>query len=289
MIVQTPGSRAQEAMTDADSVVALVEDGDLVALPSAFSGSFSAAAMSITRALIRRGVRRLHLLGVPALGFQADLLIGAGCVSTVESGSILLYEYGPARRFVTEQKAGTIAVKESTCPAIHAGLIAAEKGLPFLPVRGIIGSDILAHREAMGDWKVVDNPFGDDDPIVLVKALQPDVALFHAPLADAHGNVWVGERAELNTMARAARKVLVSFETLYEGNLLDDDRMAAATLPAVFVTALSHQPNGSWPLDGGASYDEDAGHLREYAQLSATREGFARYVERHVLALPVSA
>lgn len=276
-------------MTDPDRVASLIEDGDLVALPSAFSGRFSAAAMSLTRALIRRGVERLHLLGVPALGFQADLLIGAGCVSTVEAGSTLLYEYGPARRFVAEQKAGNIAVKESTCPAIHAGLIAAEKGLPFLPVRGIIGSDILTHREAMGDWKVVDNPFGDDDPIVLVKALQPDVALFHAPLADVHGNVWVGERAELDTMARASRKVLVSFERRYEGSLLDDDRMAAATLPAAFVTALSHQPNGAWPLDGGPLYDEDVGHLQEYARLSATADGFAQYLEQHVLAARVPA
>jgi glutaconate CoA-transferase subunit A len=266
-----------------DSLASHVRDGDLVALPSAFTGSFSGACMTVTRELIQRGVRNLHLLGVPALGYQADLLIGAGCVSIVEAGSILLYEYGPARRFVAAQRDGAIEVRDTTCPAIQAGLVAAEKGLPFLPVRGILGSDLLRHRQRLGDWRVASNPFAEHDDIVVVKAIQPDIALFHAPLADARGNVWIGARAELNTMARASRKALVTFETLYDGNLLDDDRMAAATIPAAFITAVSHQPKGALPLDGGDAYGEDETHLREYARLSQTPDGFAQYLASHVM------
>jgi glutaconate CoA-transferase, subunit A len=238
--------------------------------------------MVTTRALIKRGIKDLHLLGVPALSLQADMLIGAGCVSTIQSGSVLLYEYGPASRFVAAQKQGTIAVKDSTCPAIHAGLIAGEKGLPFMPVRGLIGSDILRHRMNQDGWQVIDNPFGANDPIVVVPALRPDVALFHAPLADRHGNVWVGRRTELITMGHAARTVLVTFEEMYEGDLSQNDELAPATLRAMFVTALSHQPNGSWPLSGGADRPEDAEHLREYARLSKTDEGFAEYLRRYV-------
>ena len=126
--------------------------------------------MDVTRSLIVRGVRQLHLLGVPSLSLQADMLIGAGCVSVVESGSILLYEYGRANRFVTAQARGAIRVKDSTCPAIHASLVAGEKGLPFLPVRGLIGSDILRYRMAHDGWRVIDNPFGENDPIVLIPA-----------------------------------------------------------------------------------------------------------------------
>ncbi len=138
-------------ITDIDSLASQVHDGDLVALPGALSGSYSAAAMSTTRALIRRGVKRLHLLGVPALGFQADLLIGAGCVDIVEAGSILLYEYGPANRFVAAQKIGEIEVRDSSCPAILAGLVAGAKGIPFMPIRGIIGSDLLRLHQRLGD------------------------------------------------------------------------------------------------------------------------------------------
>jgi glutaconate CoA-transferase subunit A len=266
-----------------DELVSHIVDGDLVALAGTFSGDFSAASMVATRALIRRGVKNLHLLGVPALSLQADLLIGAGCVSTIESGSVLLYEYGPANRFVTAQRAGTIVVKDSTCPAIHAGLIAGEKGLPFMPVRGLLGSDILSHRAERDAWRVIENPFTRSEPIVVVPAIRPEVALFQAPLADRNGNVWVGRRSELITMAHAARKVLVTFDAYYDGDLTTSDLHSPATVRSMFITALSHQPNGSWPLSGGVNAPEDAEHLREYARLSRTDEGFAEYLARFVI------
>ena len=268
--------------TDIDAFAALIPDGSSVALAHTLSGDYSAASMVATRALIRRGAKRLHLIGVPALSLQADLLIGAGCVAVVEAGSILLYEYGPAPRFIAAQKSGAIEVRDSTCPAIHAGLIAAEKGLPFLPVRGIVGSDLLRHHQARGDWKVIDNPFGTDDPIVLAGAIRPDVTLFHAPMADALGNVWIGARSELATMARSAGKTLVTYEKIYQGNLLEDAALALGTLPAIFVTAVSHQPEGAWPLGAGEFYAEDGAHLRDYARLAQTDDGFADYLARYV-------
>ena len=118
--------------------------------------------------------------------------------------------------------AGTIRMKDATCPALHAAFQAAEKGVPFMPLRGLIGSDVLAHRP---DWKMIDNPFGDDDPIVLLPAIKPDVALFHAPMADRHGNVWIGRQRELVTMAHAAAKTVVTVENIHDGNLLDDPKL----------------------------------------------------------------
>src|SRR5512134_2077415 len=116
---------------DIEALVARVENGGTLTLPTAFSGDFSGVSMAATRALIRRGVRGLNLVCVPGGSLQADILIGAGCVASIETGSMLLYEYGPARRFVAAQRAGEISVRDSTCPAIHAALIAGEKGLPF--------------------------------------------------------------------------------------------------------------------------------------------------------------
>ena len=88
-----------------------------------------------------------------------------------------------------------------------------------MPLRGLIGTDVLKHRP---DWKVIDNPFGNGDPIVLLPAIQPDVALFHAPMADRDGNVWIGRQRELVTMAHAAAKTVVTVEKLHDGNLLED-------------------------------------------------------------------
>src|SRR6266702_5558649 len=168
-----------------EEALAPITDGCVLAVPREASG----VAMAATRALIRRGVKGLHLIALPTSSLQADLLIGAGCVETIETSAVSLGEFGPAPRFTAAVTSGAIKMKDATCPALHAALQASEKGVPFMPLRGLIGSDVLKYRD---DWKVIDSPFGNDDPIVLLPAIKPDVALIHAPMADPHGNVWIG-------------------------------------------------------------------------------------------------
>src|SRR6185295_17278018 len=100
-------------------------------------------AMELTRALVRRRIKNIHLVCVPVSGMQAELLIGAGCVSTLETSAITLGEYGTAHRFVAGLKQAAFKMLDATCPAVHAGIQAAEKGLPFMPLRGILGSDLI--------------------------------------------------------------------------------------------------------------------------------------------------
>jgi glutaconate CoA-transferase subunit A len=258
-----------------DQALAPIADGCVLAVPRDVSG----VAMAATRALIRRGVKRLHLVCLPTSSLQADLLIGAGCVETLETSAVSLGEFGPAPRFTAAVKSGHIRIKDATCPALHAAFQAAEKGVPFMPLRGLIGSDVLAHR---ADWKVIDNPFGTDDPIVLLPAIKPDVALFHAPLADRDGNVWIGRDRELATMAHAAAKTVVTVEQLHDGNLFHDPRLAAGTLGGFYVETIAVEPKGAWPLGLADHYAADAAHLADYARMAATPEGFAAYLDQHV-------
>lgn len=111
-----------------------------------------------------------------------------------------------------------------------------------MPIRGIIGTDVLANRP---DWKLIANPFSDNDPIVLVPPILPDVALFHAPVADRFGNVWIGRRRELAAMAYAAARTLVTVERNSQTSLLADERTAAGVLPSLYVDALAHVPLGA--------------------------------------------
>ncbi|HKM88712.1 MAG TPA: CoA-transferase [Xanthobacteraceae bacterium] len=258
-----------------DDAIAPIADGCMLAVPRETSG----AAMAATRALIRRGIRRLHLVALPTSTLQADLLIGAGCIETLETSAVSLGEFGPAPRFTAAILSGAIRMLDATCPALHAQFQAAEKGVPFMPLRGLIGSDVLAHRP---DWKVFDNPFGNNDPIVLLPALKPDVALFHAPLADRAGNVFVGIQRELIALAHAARKTVVTVEKIHDGDLLSDPLRAAGTLPGFYVEAVAVEPRGAWPLPLPDHYAIDAAHLAEYARLAATSEGFADYLQRYV-------
>jgi glutaconate CoA-transferase subunit A len=227
--------------------------------------------MAVVRALIVRKARNLRLLGVPVLGLCADLLIGAGCVAEVECAAITLGEIGPAPRFTDAVRRGTIRMRDSTCPAIHAALQASEKGIPFMPLRGIIGSDLLRHR---GDWRVERNPFAGDDPIVLLPALRPEIALFHAPKADREGNVWIGRRRELVTMAHASACTLVTVEEIVDESLLASEASAAGTLPAMYVSEIALAPRGAWPLGCHDLYDADADALADYAAAARTEAGF---------------
>lgn len=258
-----------------EDALAPIVDGCVLAVPREVAG----APMAATRALIRRGVRRLHLVAVPTSSLQADLLIGAGCVETLETSAVSLGEFGLAPRFTAAVIAGTVKMKDATCPALHAALQAAEKGTPFMSLRGLIGSDILKARP---DWKLIDNPFGHNDPIVLVPALKPDVALIHAPMADGIGNVWIGRQRELATMAHAAAKTVVTVEKIHDGNLLADPVLAAGTLPGFYIETIAVAENGSWPLSLPDHYSADLEHLADYARLATTPEGFARYLEQFV-------
>ncbi|MGA8602249.1 MAG: CoA transferase, partial [Beijerinckiaceae bacterium] len=149
----------------------------------------------------------------------------------------------------------------------------------FMPIRGIIGSDVLAHR---ADWKVIDNPFESDDPIVIVPALSPDIALFHAPEADRFGNVRIGRRRELATMAYAAKTTLVTVERISETSLMEDERDAAGVLPALYVSQVAIAERGAWPLGLWGEYPADSAEIARYAQMARTPEGFRAYVDNFI-------
>ena len=148
------------------------------------------------------------------------------------------------------------------------------------PLRGVIGSDVQRFRP---DWKVVQNPVADeDDPVLVVPAIRPDFALFHAPLADARGNVWVGNRRELVIMAHAARATLVTAEEIVDADLAADERMAAGTIPAFYLDAVAAAPGGARPLGLVGCYEADAAALSDYAAAARSEAGFRRWLDHFV-------
>ncbi|MWB79036.1 CoA synthetase [Pseudooceanicola sp. 216_PA32_1] len=258
--------------TDVHRLAAQIAPGSSVAIPVDYAG----VSMAFTRALIEIGTRDLTLICVPTGGMQADMLIGAGQVRAIETSAVSLGEAGGAPRFNAAVKEGSIALRDATCPAIHAGLLAAQKGVPFMPMRGLIGSDLLRNRP---DWTVIDNPTSDTpDPIVLIPAIHPDVAIFHAPMADREGNVWIGRRRELAAMAYAARRTFVTVERMSETRLLDDEKMAAGTLPGLYVTDVAVAENGAWPYGLWGAYPVDQAEMARYARAARSDDGFADYI-----------
>jgi len=245
----------------------------------AVSKTDAGPAMALTRALIQRQIKDLHLICVPTSGMQADLLIASGCVRTIECAGVSLDEYGRALSFERAFHEGTLQIRDSTCPAIYGGLQAAEKGVPFLPIRGLLETDVLRHHD---DIAVVQNPFADDDPIALVKAINPDFCLIHAPLADRQGNVWIGRHRSLMIMAHASKQCLVTVEKCCEDNLLDDPLRGPATISALYITAIAKSPNGAWPFGFNDYYLEDSNHIQEYVRSTASEAGVESYLNEYI-------
>jgi len=267
-----PAVREANVLSDLRTMAGRIKAGMRVALPVDYAG----VSMAMTGAMIAQGAGELHLVCVPTGGLQVDQLVGAGLVACVETSAVSLGEAGGAPRFNQAVRDGAIRLMDATCPAIHAGLMAAQKGVPFVPMRGLIGTDVLRYRP---DWRVLDNPFADQpDPIVLIPAIRPDIAVFHAPMADRAGNVWVGRRRELVAMAYASVETLVTVERIVEDNLLANEMSAAGTLPALYVSAIAEAPRGARPYGLWGEYAAETAEIQRYARAAKTREGFLDYM-----------
>lgn len=268
-------SNATQHFEDADALAARIADGSSIGLPP----DYSPVAMAVVRALVRRNAKDLKLIGVPVLGLCADILIGAGCVREVETSAVTLGEAGLAPRFSEAAGQKSLKIIDATCPMIHTGLQATEKGVPFLPLRGVLGSDLVKRHP---DWKTIDNPYAKGDPILLAKAICPDVALFHARWADEAGNVWVGRRGELATIAHASRACYVTYEELKPGDMLEDEILAPGCIGSVYISAVAPAPRGAWPLGVPGMYGIDDAHVQQYARLAKTADGFEKYLDEFV-------
>ena len=249
-----------------------VPDGALLGVPADYSG----VPMAVTRAMVARGARDLRLYCLPLTTMQGDMLIGAGCVSGIEAAAVTMGEHGLAPCFSRAFESGAIAMQDSTCPALHAQLLAVERGTPFMPLRGLLGSDIAANRP---DWQVISNPFSDEeDPVVLLPARQLDVTVFHAPYADSVGNVFIGRQRELATLVHASKQTFVTVEKIIDGDLFESEATAAGVLPAFYVSGIAEAPKGAWPLGLTDQYDPDGAELRRYVTAARSPEGFATYL-----------
>ena len=256
-----------------------VKDNCLLGIPADYSG----VPMSVTIEIIKNKTKGLRLYCLPLTTIQGDMLIGAGCVSEIETAAVTLGEYGQAPRFQDAIENSKIKIKDSTCPALHAQLQATEKSVPFMPLRGILGSDLYKNRN---DWSVIDNPMNNsntnDEKIVILPAVQLDILIFHASKADVNGNVQIGRRRELATLAHASKKVYVTVEEIVDEDFFDSELKAAATLPSLYIDGISLARNGAWPCGLTDCYEIDGNEISKYAKSAKNQETFDDYMRNFI-------
>ena len=254
-----------------------IKSGSKIGIPP----EYSYVPMGLIREIIKQKISNLEVVCVPIGGLGVDMLIGAGCVKIIEAAAVSLGEAGLAPQFTAAVQEGQIVMKDSTCPAIHSGLQASEKGVSFMPLNGIIGSDLLAYRD---DWRVINDPFNQNkNKVVLIPAIKPDFAILHSPIGDKFGNVWIGKRRELITLSHAARDTLVTVERITEDNLLNHETLAAGTLSNLYVSSISIVPKGAKPLSLPGYYESEFSAIYEYSKVARTKSGFDKYLKKHMM------
>lgn len=260
--------KRREVLMAEEEAAALIKDGDVIIV-----GGFGTVnhPMPIIRALIRRKVKDLTVIGAATAGLEVDLLIGAGCVRKVIApyiGAELYAPIGHCFRRAAENDA--IEVYETTEYLLYSQLDAAARGLGFMPWRGGVGTSL---PELNPDYVPFKDPI-NGEPYLAVPALHADWALIHVGCADVYGNgqhggVRFGDRL----LARAAERVMLTAERIVPNSEIRKNPWATS-IP--YADVVVEAPFGSHPYASHGFYAEDEEAIQAYVDASAAyRKGDA--------------
>lgn len=215
-----------------------------------------------------------------------DMMIGAGLVKRFIGTFLSLGIYGLGRcyrRSMEKSIPHKIEVEEYTNLSLPMMLMAGAMGMPFVPVKDMVGTDLLNVKSFMGEnkYKMIDSPF-DGKPTLLVPALKPDVAIIHVQQADEYGNaqMW-GIGGDCRVGANAAGKVIVSCERIVSREIIGKDP-SRTIVPSFKVVAVTEEPFGAHPGYTPGFYDVDFGFGYQYQQASNSVEGFENFLKEWV-------
>jgi len=237
--------------------------------------------------LIRQGRRDLTLVG-PISDILFDQLIGAGCVSRVMAAWVGNVSAGVAycfRRAVEQGIPRAIATVDYSNMTMALALHAGAMGVPFMPTYSTLGSDLLKRN---GNLREFSSPV-NEDRLVAVRALRPDVAVLHVQRADENGNahLW-GNLGVAVDGARAARKVILVAEEIVSPAVIASDPNRTL-IPGFLVTAVVHEPWGAHPSPVQGYYGRDHAFFHEYHERTRKLDEFEKWLARWVTGVPSRA
>ncbi|NUR30467.1 MAG: CoA transferase subunit A [Catenulispora sp.] len=239
-----------QVLTAAEAVERFVEPGAVLGLGGQ---NINRCPMALAHEVVRQNIGELTVVGCN-LSLPLDFLVAAGLVVRTEQGSGNLEKFGTLFSWRRAVEANRIAVRDYSHLSMASRFLAGAMGLPFMPVRSLLGSSVLDRLVAEDDAVVTADPWSGE-PVVLVRACTPDVSLIHANVADADGNVVIdGVTSHEIDMVRASRHVIVSVEEVLPAGAFDD-QPERVTISGAYVSAVVEQPWGAWPTSVYRRYD----------------------------------
>jgi len=256
------------------AIAELAPDGASVALGLQMEQMISFAA---GHEIIRQKRRGLTLIG-PISDILFDQLIGAGCVDRVIAAWVGNVMMGSAYNFRRGAESGQLKITNLTNFAVALALQAGAMGVPFLPTRSALGSDLAKDNDFFTEFQ---SPF-TAEKLHAVKALVPDVTIVHVQRADRDGNAhcW-GSFGVMLEAVRAARKVIVVAEEIVEPEVIASDPNRTV-IPGFLVEAVVECPWGAHPSPVQGYYSRDNACFRQYHEQTKTPGDFAAWQARWV-------
>ncbi len=265
----------------ADAIAQYVVDGSSVAIGLALESLIPFAA---GHEIIRQQKRNLTLIG-PISDILFDQLIGAGCVEKIKAAWVGNVSEGLAhcyRRAIEQSIPRAIVTEEYSNFTIGLALLAASLGVPYIPTRSLLGSDIPRQNPT---FRQQQSPL-DGTPLLLVPALQPDVTIIHVQRSDEEGNahLWGSIGISEEAMLAARDVILVAEEIVSRDIILSDPNRVPG--PSFKVRAVVHEPWGAHPSPVSGYCNRDHLYYHEYHVGTRTVEGFQEWLDEWVLNVP---
>ncbi len=258
----------------------LIRDGDSVVLGACLEQNI---AFAVVHELIRQGRRDLELVA-PISDGATDMLIGAGCVGAVAGAWVgnvsggLGHNY---RRAVEQGLPVPLRINDYSNFSLGMALFAGAYGMPYVPVRSVLGSDIAVSNPA---FRRAEDPFGGG-PVLLVPAMEPAVAVLPVQRSDRFGNChhW-GNAGVAQEAALAAERVLVVADEIVEPEVIASDPNRVL-FPAFRVSAVVHEPAAVHPSPMTGRWKRDTDFYQDYHRRSRDPDDFRAWLREWVLDL----
>ena len=266
-----------------DAIAELVHDGASVVLGAALEHAIPFAA---AHELIRQGKRDLNVVA-PISDMSTDMLIGANCVAEVTGSWVGNVSGGMGHNYRRATESGEpnpIKVHDYSNFSIGMAFFAGAYGLPYVPVKSILGSDIIKSNPRI---KMAENPFASKpDPVALVPALKPDVAFLVVQRADRNGNshIW-GSIGLTQEASIAAEKIIVIADEIVEPEVITSDPNRVL-IPGFGVNAVCHIPAANHPAPLIGRWQRDNAFFHHYHKETRDTDGFQRWCDEWVRGLP---
>lgn len=250
-----------------EAISRFVADSDYIVYD--FS-SLTRGPQALIREIIRQGKKDLWI-GAEFTLHETPLLVGGGCASKIDVGFL---GYGA---YIGDAVCkGKVKVYEWTNGGIALRILAGSRGIPFIPTKDLLGSDNIAQSGAM----VVEDPY-TGDPVCLLPALNPDVALIHVHQSDVFGNARIfGTNLFALEAAIAAKKVILSTEEIIDHEEIRTDPQRT-TIPYFCVDAVVHLPFCAYPGCMPGKYELDLEHIGKLNAIKTDRH-MEEYLKEYI-------